>query len=112
MVHFLSQLSLDLSSRLGDWNLDRMEGEGIFYFALGGYVYGTFLDDKVHGYAILCFSNGDYIAGFWERGLLSGKAVQYSKTPNDWCLYEYKDGTSERTLMTGKGTPPIRNSFI
>jgi len=93
----------------GDWSLDRMEGEGILYFALGGYVYGTFLDDKVHGHAILCFSNGDYIAGFWERGVLSGKAVQYSKQPDDWFLYEYKEGTPEAVLSRGRGTPPIHN---
>ena len=87
-----------------------MEGEGILYFALGGYVYGTFLDDKVHGHAILCFSNGDYIAGFWERGVLSGKAVQYSKQPDDWYLYEYKEGCPEAVLSRGRGTPPIRKS--
>ena len=85
-----------------------MDGEGIYYFALGGYVYGTFSNDKVDGHAILCFPNGDYLAGFWEKGILSGKAVQYSKDPDDWYLYEYKKGSLERTLMRGKGTPPIR----
>lgn len=96
---------------LGDWNHDHMEGEGIFYFALGGYVYGTFLEDKVHGYAILRFANEDYITGFWERGILVGKVVQYWRANDEWCLYEYKDGAPDRTLSRGKGIPPIRNSF-
>jgi len=96
---------------LGEWNQDRMEGEGIFYFAFGGYAYGTFLEDKVHGYAVLCFSNGDYIAGFWERGVLTGKVIQYSKQPDDWCLYEYKEGSPEKVVATGKGKPPISNIF-
>lgn len=108
MVRLLLFLCI-LNHFTGDWSQDHMEGDGIFYFALGGYVYGTFLDDRVHGYAVLCFSNGDYTAGFWERGILNGKVVQHSKGDNDWCLEEYRDGQCIRVLMKGKGVPPLDN---
>jgi len=28
----------------GNWEKDQMNGEGLFYFAFGGYIFGTFVD--------------------------------------------------------------------
>jgi len=29
---------------VGDWRQDKMEGEGIFFFAYGGYIIGNFMN--------------------------------------------------------------------
>ena len=75
-----------------------MEGEGIHYFSLGGYVYGTFIENKVHGYSVLCFPNGDYIAGFWNYGTLHGKAIRYFANPDIWCFNEYENGVHKKKV--------------
>ena len=84
-----------------------MEGEGVFYFALGGYVYGTFIENRVHGYSVLCFPNGDYIAGFWNFGSLHGKAIRYYNEHDTWVLNEYENGAFKQKMMHGKGIPPL-----
>lgn len=106
-VYYGNHNSILIITYKGHWNHDTMEGEGIYYFALGGYVYGTFLNNKVHGYAILYFLDGDYLAGFWEEGVLTGKVIQHSREANEWFLYEYKNGSPNRTISQGKGTPPL-----
>ncbi len=94
---------------IGDWRKDKIEGEGILYFAMGGYIFGNFYENKIHGYGLLNFPNGDYIIGFWDNGLLNGRAIRYFGSSEVWTLNEYEEGTHLRKCLQGKGDPPLSN---
>jgi len=52
-----------------------MSGEGLFYFAYGGYIFGNFLQGKINGTAILRFPNENIFIGDWSFGKQEGKCL-------------------------------------
>lgn len=82
-----------------------MYGEGIFYFALGGYIYGNFVNNKAQGICILVFPNKDTILGAWHEGKLQGQSVKFFANQKYWELCEYNQGELVRKLKQGKGQP-------
>ena len=96
-------------SCLGSWQNGMLEGHGVLYFALGGYLCGSFSKNKVHGQAALHFPNKDFLVGRWENGLLNGKIVRYFAHNDAWVLCEYREGVLNGKIKAGKGQPPFGN---
>ena len=95
--------------RIGEWELNKMHGEGIFFFAYGGVIKGQFYKSKINGAAILKFPNGDVYEGFWRHGKLDGKCFKYFLQDRTWALCIYENGIYRSCLNRGKGTPNISN---
>ena len=88
-----------------------MDGQGVFYFALGGYLFGTFSNGKIHGQAALLFPNKDFLLGGWQDGLLNGAIVRYFAHNDTWILCEYRQGELNRKIKEGRGQPPFGENF-
>ena len=91
----------------GEWEQNKMHGEGIFFFAYGGVIKGQFYKSKINGAAILKFPNGDVYEGFWRHGKLDGKCFKYFLLDKTWALCIYENGNYRSCLNRGKGTPNI-----
>ena len=85
-----------------------MHGRGVFFFAYGGYIYGSFSSGRLHGTAILRFPNRNVYLGDWRLGRQSGKCLKVLQTEGRWELCEYSDGALTKTLKEGQGLPPIQ----
>ena len=83
-----------------------MSGEGLLYFAFGGYIYGTFKANKTHSYAMLHFPNQDYLLGNWIYGKLEGKVIRYIFNKNKWIVSEYLKGEFSSKISENKGKMP------
>lgn len=97
---------------VGSWRNDAMEGHGVFYFALGGYLFGMFSNNKIDGQGALHFPNKDFLMGRWEKGLLNGTVVRYFAYNDTWVLCEYRQGSLFRKIKDGKGQPPFGKEIL
>jgi len=60
-----------------------MTGEGLFFFAYGGYIFGNFSSGRIHGTAILKFPNKNIYIGDWKYGKQEGKCLKCLKNNNE-----------------------------
>ncbi|EGR28229.1 hypothetical protein IMG5_181580, partial [Ichthyophthirius multifiliis] len=90
----------------GEWEDDRIQGEGILFFAFGGFIHGFFLNFMIHGPAFLKFSNGEIYEGNWNQGKLDGEAYNYFVDENIWFKGNYSQGKFTQLIQYGKGRPP------
>lgn len=90
---------------LGSWKDGIMHGQGVFYFSLGGLVFGSFLNGKADGLCQLVFPNKDSVTGRWKEGKLHGICVKYFEAHKSWALCEYDSGELLKTMKRGTGKP-------
>lgn len=83
-----------------------MHGEGIFYFSLGGLIYGNFAHNKAEGLCRLVFPNGDSIVGKWNEGKLHGYCIKYFEAQKAWILCDYCKGELIKVFRRGNQQPP------
>jgi len=63
---------------------------GIVFFGFGGYVYGKFVRNKLHGPGILTFPNGDiYACTNWDAGKLNERVLKYNNEDRTWQYIRY-----------------------
>ena len=48
---------------VGEWHDSKMHGEGVFFFAYGGFMMGNFVLGKINGTSILNFPNNNTYIG-------------------------------------------------
>ena len=82
----------------GEWENDMIQGEGMLFFAFGGFVHGFFIANQLEGPAFLKFSNGEVYEGFWQKGCLHGEAYNYFVDESMWLKCRYNQGSFEALL--------------
>ncbi|KAL4481179.1 hypothetical protein ABPG73_016192 [Tetrahymena malaccensis] len=78
---------------IGEWSNDQMHGEGILHFRFGGYLYGKFKQNKVHGIAILNIPlKNQLFIGYWKQSMLNGVCFELNLNTKQWSLSIYENG--------------------
>ena len=90
----------------GEWKHDMLDGEGILFFPMGGFIHGFFQRNRLNGAAFFKFENGDIYEGFWRNGKLEGNCYKYFTDHDRWILSDYKAGEFKKILAKGEGLPP------
>lgn len=83
-----------------------LDGEGILFFPMGGFIHGFFQRNRLNGAAFFKFENGDIYEGFWRNGKLEGNCYKYFTDHDRWILSDYKAGEFKKILAKGDGLPP------
>ena len=55
-----------ISLKLGSWHENKLSGLGIFIFAFGGTIEGSFLKGRLEGLNRISLLNGLTYTGFWK----------------------------------------------
>jgi hypothetical protein len=50
----------------GNWDNDKMHGEGLLIFLFGGYFYGNFYMNNIEGVGVLVYPYSKLILGYWK----------------------------------------------
>ena len=82
-----------------------MHGKGLFCYASGEYVEGTFVINYLSGPACLTYPDGSYIKGNFNRGSLTGRVLKYDAKQGNWKIEEYRFGKAEAVSHQGQGKP-------
>ncbi|EAR97260.2 MORN domain protein (macronuclear) [Tetrahymena thermophila SB210] len=86
---------------IGEWSNDQMHGEGILHFRFGGYLYGRFKQNKVHGIAILNIPlKNQLFIGYWKQSTLNGVCFELNLNSRQWSLSIYENGELKEKQQT------------
>lgn len=75
----------------GDWVEDKMQGFGIYYYANGDIYEGEFYDNKHHGFGRYFFADGTKYVGEWKNHLMHGSGKYKDINGAKW-KGEYRNG--------------------
>ncbi len=80
----------------GEWNNDRMEGIGTYYFDDGSRYNGEFKESRLEGQGIMYLADGTYAEGEWADGERVGDLIWYSA---DGVLLEQDMGNDDDNIV-------------
>lgn len=95
----------------GEWDSNRIHGEGMLFFAFGGFVHGFFSSSRLTGPAFLKFADGEVYEGGWVDGKLSGDVYNYFVDESIWLKSHYTQGIFQGIVSEGQGRAPSRKFF-
>jgi len=91
IISINSLIKTKVESYEGDWVDDKMEGFGIYTYANGDIYEGEFKDNKHHGYGKYFFSDGSYYIGEWSNHKFHGSG-RYNDINNVKWDGEFRSG--------------------
>jgi hypothetical protein len=68
----------------GDFEEDRMHGNGVFHFASGAMYEGEFNDDQFSGYGKYTFPDGTRYEGEWRTNRMHGMGLYVDEHGKEW----------------------------
>lgn len=78
----------------GDWQDDRMEGFGSYYYPDGAVYSGEWAGGRHHGRGCLTFANGTRYEGLWKDHLMHGSGSYVDHLGRQW-EGEFREGAFE-----------------